>query len=101
MTVRLLMRGSDGTGGEFTVEADYTPDLTADPAGHAIDYYNGFWITNTTARDGAVQVVRRDTEQIMYTQPIPAGYARQFTDVSALGTPAQRRRFDVRPQWPA
>lgn len=100
MATRQLILATDGLGGEFRIEAVYQPDLAADPSGKAIDYYDGFWTTNTTARPGAILVVRRDTEQVVFTQPIPANSPRTQYDVSTLGTPAQRRRFDIRPQWP-
>lgn len=101
MATRQLALYSDGISGEFRLEAVYQPDLTADPSGKAIDYYDGWYTTNTTAKPGAVLVVRRDTEQVVFTQPIAANSPRTFTDVTTLGTPAQRRRFDIRPQYPA
>lgn len=103
MPVRQLVLSTDGEGGEFRVEADYVAK-PADPTGKAIDYYNGFFITNTTQQPGAVYVAARDAPEGQYVAgpfPIPANYPRTYTDVSALGNVTQRRRYDLRPQWPA
>ena len=100
MPIRLLGRSQDpSNGGEFLLEVDYSEPQGGNP--RAIDYYNQAIVTNTTTRGGAVRVVRRDDGSEVAVFPVPAGTPRTVHDLTGYGPPAQRRRYDLQPQWPS